>query len=382
MLAFTLSGGGARAAYQVGVLRHIGQRRPELAVPILTGVSAGAINAVFLAAHTGDLEGRTEALADRWCALTTDRVFKLGFPSVTRTAVRWLLTLVSGGRPITPEARSLVDTTPLRDYLDAWIDEEGIERNLESGVLHALALSVTAYDTGRTTTFVHGGGDVEMWERPLRASTRGRIGVDHVMASSAIPILFPAVGIDGRYYGDGSIRHPAPLAPAIHLGADKIIAVSARYPRSPVEARKAITPGYPPPAQIIGLMFNSIFLDTLDADAARLTRINNTLSLIPEETRSEYALRHVDLVVIRPSLDLGRLALEYQENLPRSLRFFVKGLGTRGGRNADFISYIMFEPGYIAHLIRLGEKDAEKQWPAIERLLDGDREEAGGSDQA
>lgn len=371
-LAFTLSGGGARAAYQVGVLRHIGKLCPDLKVPILTGVSAGAINAVFLASHTGDLRARTEALKDKWCSLTIDRVFRSDSVSMSRTAFRWFATLVSGGRRVTPEARSLVDTSPLREFLVSRIDRDGIATNIESGKLHALAVSVTAYDTGQTTTFVYGAPDAEMWERPLRTSERGEITVDHVMASSAIPILFPAVEIGDRYFGDGSIRQSAPLAPAIHLGAKKIIAVSARYPRSFAESKEAITTGYPPPAQIIGLMFNSIFLDTLDADAARLTRINHTLSHIPEQVRREYALRHIDLMVIRPTRDLGRLALEYQKYLPRSLRFFVKGLGTRGGRNADFISYLLFEQGYIGHLIRLGEEDAERQWPSIARFLDGD----------
>lgn len=378
-LAFTLSGGGARAAYQVGVLRYIGTRRPDLEVPILTGVSAGAINAVFLAAHTGSLGARTQALKDRWCSLTIDRVFRSDSVSMARTAVRWFSTLGSGGRRIAPEARSLIDTSPLRGFLDTWIDEEGIAENIESGNLHALAVSVTAYDTGQTTTFVYGAPGAEMWERPLRTSVRGKITVDHVMASSAIPILFPAVGINGRFFGDGSIRQSAPLAPAIHLGAGKIIAVSARYPRSFAESRTAIGSDYPPPAQIIGLMFNSIFLDTLDADAARLTRINHTLSHIPEDVRREYALRHIDLLVIRPNRDLGRLALEYQDNLPRSLRFFLKGLGTRGGRNADFISYLLFEEGYIGHLMRLGEEDAERQWPKIARFLDGS---PGGDDAA
>ncbi len=367
-----LSGGGARASYQVGVLRHIGQHRPELAVPILTGVSAGAINAVFLAAHTGDLREKTEDLTAKWCSLTTDRVFRSDPLSLARTAARWAFTLGSGGRRITREAQSLVDTSPLRAFLEERLSTDGIMENIESGALVALAVSVTAYDTGQTTTFVAGAPDIEMWERPLRSSVRDQITVDHVMASSAIPILFPAVEIDTRYFGDGSIRQSAPLAPAVHLGADKILAVSSRYPRSAAEAREAKASGYPPPAQIIGLMFNSIFLDTLDADAARLTRINHTLSHIPEEVRRDYALRPIDLMVIRPSRDLGKLALEYQENLPRTLRFFVKGLGTRGGRNADFISYLLFEREYIGRLQQLGEEDAEKQWPDIARFLDGD----------
>ena len=371
ILALSLAGGGARAAYQVGVLRYIGKRRPRLAVPILTGVSAGAINAVFLASHTGDFRTRTEALGDKWCALTIDRVFRADFASMSRTALRWLLTLISGGRRIAPEARSLLDTSPLRRFLDACIDSRGIAANLESGALHALAVSVTAYDTGQTTTFVDGAPGTEMWERPLRASVRGQITVDHVMASSALPILFPAVGIGGRYYGDGSIRHPAPLAPAVHLGAGRIIAVSARYPRTAAEARLEIEPGYPPPARIIGLMFNSIFLDTLDADAARLKRINRTLSHIPEDVRRDYPLRPIDLMVIRPSRDLGKLALEYQDNLPRTLRFFVKGLGTQRGGNADFISYLLFDPGYIGRLQQLGEEDAERQWPSISKFLGG-----------
>ncbi len=372
-LAVTLSGGGARAAYQVGVLSYIGQRRPEQRVSILTGVSAGAINAAFLAAHDGSFGTAIEALQDNWRSLRPDRVFRSDPVSMFRIAIRWGLTLVSGGLQLTPRARSLVNTEPLYRFLRDSIDPAGIKRNIRSGRLHALAVSVTAYDSGRTTTFVDGSAAIEMWERPLRCSERADITVDHVMASAAIPILFPAIEVEGRYYGDGSIRQSAPLAPAIHLGARRVLAVSSRYPRTVAESKSVQGRGYPPPAQIIGLMLNTIFLDTIDADAARLTRINHTLSRIPEPARRDYPLRPIDLLVLRPTRDLGRLALEYQEKLPRTLRYFVKGLGTEEGRNADFLSYMLFEEGYIGRLLGLGMEDAKHDWSRIERFLDTGR---------
>jgi len=196
------------------------------------------------------------------------------------------------------------------------------------------------------------------------------IGVDHVMASSALPLLFPAVAVDGSYYGDGSIRQPAPLSPAIHLGANRILSVSARYDRSVREAEVPVLERYPPPAQVVGLLFNNIFLDTLDADAARLERINRLLERCTEEERPPPEnLRPVDLHVVRPSLDLGALAAEYRDRLPRMVRFLVGGLDASDTRSSDFVSYLLFEPAYLRRLMETGRRDAEEQWPEISAFL-------------
>lgn len=373
-----LGGGGARAAYQVGVLAHIGQRQPELELPILTGVSAGAINAGFLAAHPGRLSEAAEALKRRWCSLTTEEVFRSDPWSLLRIAARWAAALLSGGVRLTPRAQGLVDTEPLRRFLQRSVDPGGIAANLRAGRLRAIALSALSYQTGRTVTFVQAGSPVRMWESVPHRSVRARITVDHIMASAAIPILFPAVKLGQQYYGDGSFRYTAPLSPAIHLGADRVLAVSARYGQSPVEARRPDTLGYPPPAQILGLIFNSVFLDTVDTDAAHLERINALLARLPEEERASLPFRHVDLLVLKPSRDIGLLAGEFEGRLPRTLRFFVRGLGTPQTRTGDFLSYMLFESAYITRLIQLGERDAEEQWPRIAAFFEGAERTAAG----
>lgn len=372
-LALTLSGGGARAAYQVGVLSYIGQRLPDLAVRLYTGVSAGGINLGFLVSHAGGFGGATEALKRRWLSLTTEEVFRTDPSSLLRTAGRILLASLSGGARIAPQVRSLVDTAPLREFLERSVDPETIERNLASAKIRAIALSALSYQTGRTVTFVQGDAPIRM--RPASAHrriVRAAITIDHIMASAAIPLLFPAIKIGQQYYGDGSFRSTAPLGPPVHLGADRILAISARYPRSAPEARRPEVIGYPPPARVLGILLNSVFLDTLESDAATLRRINRLVSRLPEEVRERERLRQVDLLIQRPSRDIGHLASRYEIRLPRSLRFLVRGLGTPETRGSDLVSYLLFESTYIGALIELGERDAEKNWKRLERFLVGE----------
>lgn len=369
-VSFVLSGGGARAAYQVGVLRHIAQRVPDLSVPVITGVSAGAINAICLAAHRGDFREASAALTDAWLTLTTSRVFRTTPPSMAANALRWAGRLASGGTALAPRVRGLLDTSPLRRFLEGVVEPSGVREKIEAGRLRAFGVSATSYHTGLAVTWVEAAEQVPMWERAERRSLRVRVGIEHVMASSAIPLLFPAVRIDGEYFGDGSIRQAHPLAPAVHLGARRILAISSRYRRSGREAREPVVRGYPPPAQIIGLLFNSIFLDSLDTDSARLARVNHLLARIPAGKREDLALRPVDLLVLRPSRDLGKLAVGHEARLPRALRYLVRGLGVRGTRSADFLSYLLFEKAYLGELIHMGEQDAEREWKRIARFLE------------
>lgn len=365
-----LGGGGARAAYQVGVLSHIGKRMPELRIPILTGVSAGAINIGFLASHCGNFGEGVESLCRKWRTLTTEEVFRADPWSLAWIGARWGVGLLSGGTRLAPRARSLVDTEPLRRFLNRSMDSSAIVANLRSGQFRSVAISVLSYQTGRTVTFVQSRDPVQIWERVNHRSIRARLTVDHIMASAAIPILFPAEKVGQQWYGDGSFRFTAPLSPAIHLGADRILAISSRYSQSTLEARRPDLLGYPPPSQILGLIFNSVFLDTLDDDAARLERINDLLARLPESERNAVPLCHVDLLLLRPSRDIGVLAMEYIERLPRMLRFLVKGLGTPEARSNDFLSYLLFESAYISHLIKLGEQDAEEQWHQLADFLE------------
>ncbi|MDA2928527.1 patatin-like phospholipase family protein [Acidobacteria bacterium AH-259-O06] len=369
--ALVLSGGGARGAYQAGVLSAIAERiGAETYFPVITGVSAGAINAVSLASHTGSLVEACAALRRGWLSLSPPKVFKADFVSLTGTLLKWLWMLLSGG--ITPgfQVRGILETEPLRGYLDRVIDPSGIEANLRAGRLRALALSATSYTTGQTITFVHGLPGVPTWERAGRRAVLTKIGLEHVMASSALPLIFPAIQIGDDYYGDGSIRQGAPLAPSIHLGADRLLAISVRYPRSTAEAAEPQMEGYPPPAQVLGMLMNAIFLDALETDSERLERINRTLALLPTGAVPPDLLRPIQLLVVRPSKDLGKLAADFAGQLPRALRILSRGLGAHQSKAPDFLSYLLFERPYIRCLIQLGYSDGAAQWDRIGPFLE------------
>lgn len=363
-LALVLTGGGARAAYQVGFLRVLAGECPDLVPGILTGVSAGGINATYLAARDRPFADAVLRLADVWAGITIDDVFRVDLRDLASRGVRWGGRLLSGGRYPLPPARSLVDTTPLHALLARLLDGDGsgaitgVARNLERDALRAFALTASSYSSGHSVTWVQTRDDcgIETWDRPQRTSVRCAIGVDHVMASSALPFFFPAVHVDGAWYGDGGIRLTAPLSPAVHLGATRIIAVSTRYTASRAEADRPTQAGYPPPAQVAGVLYNAIFLDQLDADALEMQRINRLIARLPESERE--GLRHIELLMLRPSVDLGRLANDYEPELPRGFRFLTRGLGTRETRSNDMLSLVMFQGDYIRRLISLGEADA------------------------
>lgn len=370
-LALVMSGGGARAAYQVGLLRFLARRFPELHAPILTGVSAGAINTGFLAARPGLLSAKVGELTELWSTLTADQVFKVDTFSLAKNVMRTGVKLVTGGVITAPTTHAFVDTSPLRRLLEARIGGpngalRGLEANLTAGHVRAVAITTSSYSTGQSITWVQGRG-VDLWERAHRKSFTSTLRVDHVMASASLPIFFPAVQIDGHWYGDGGIRLTAPLSPAIHLGARKILAISTRYSRTITEASSPSIDAYPPPAQIVGVVFNAVFLDMFDADALTLDRVNRMVATMTAAQRN--GMRPVDLLVLRPSRDLGKLANEYEARLPRPFRFLTRGLGTRETKSNDLLSLVMFQPDYLSRLIELGEKDAEARAPDIERFL-------------
>jgi NTE family protein len=365
-LALVLSGGGARAAYQVGVLRYLAREFPEVIPDILTGVSAGGINAAFLAARQEPYPEKIEQLVEMWRDLHIDQVFRVDLRDLAWRSVRWSGRLASGGASPLPPAKSLVDTTPLREVLERELHAgqgpiPGIQTSLAAGWLNAFAITGSSYTTGQSITWVQTREDALLpsWERPLRKSHCCPIRVDHVMASAALPFFFPAVEVDGAWYGDGGIRLTAPLSPAIHLGARKIVAVSTRYARSREEADRPQIVDYPPPAQVAGVLFNAIFLDQLDGDAMQLRQVNELIAQLPDDKKM--GLRPIDLLVLRPSQDLGRVANAYEAELPKGFRFLTRGLGTRETRSNDMLSLVMFQPDYVRHLVDLGEADAEKR---------------------
>lgn len=371
-LAVVLTGGGARASYQVGVLRSLARHLPGTKFDIITGVSAGAINAAFLASRNAPLAETVAALLDVWQTLELKEVIRIDSKSLARNVFGWGTKLVSGGAPVAPRVRGLVDTTPLRDLLQRLFPANGsgeiagIAENIARCEPKAVGITTLDYTTGRTVTWASG-RDIEVWERPLRRSVIAPLTIDHIMASAALPIVFPAVRLGIHWYGDGGIRLTAPLSPALHLGATRMLAISTHYAKSFSEADEPQIAGYPPPAQILGLMMDAVFLDAMDEDTGRLQRSNDFLRDLPAELRHGY--RMIDLTVIRPSQDLGKLAAEYEPQLPRAFRFLTRSLGTRETSNADFMSLFMFVPEYLQRLIAIGEADAEAKLDAITRVV-------------
>lgn len=366
-LAIVLPGGGARAAYQAGVLKTISRHFPDTKFDIITGVSAGAINALFLASRDKPFTETVRDLLVLWSNLQIDNVFRVDSVALARSLFGWSRRLISGGRPVAKHVRGLVDTTPLYDlltYLFPSIDSRGVIGGIRDD--QDLALTTLNYSTGQTVTWVHG-GHVRTWDRPLRRSVVTEFTAAHVMASCALPLLFPAVHLQGGWYGDGGIRLAAPLSPALMLGADRILAISTHYAKSLKEAEEPTTAGYPPPAQILGQLMNAIFLDMIDEDALRLERSNEFLKDLPPEKRRGF--RIVDLAVVRPSRDLGKLAAQFEPQLPRGFRFLTRSLGTRETTSPDFISLLLFQPDYLRELIATGESDAEERIDEIAKVM-------------
>ena len=361
-----MGGGGARAAYQAGVLSGLARLRPDLEPPFLTGISAGAINAAHLANSISPFPKTAADLVALWESLECSDVFEVDTPALMWRALRVAGRMVIGARQGSTPVQGLVSTAPLVDTLKRALGSadgrlQGVQSNLQAGRLRAVALTATRYNTGQTVTFFQGalGAGIEAWERPNRRSRSAELTVDHIMASSALPLLFPAIKVGADWYGDGGIRMVAPLAPALHLGADRILAISTRYGRSGVEADQPNFAGPPSPAQVLGVLYNATFLDALDQDAVQLGRLSALLDQLPRDQRGD--LRTTRVLVVRPSRDLGALANEFESELPTLFRFLTRRLGTRRARSQDLLSTVMFQPGYTRRLIELGEEDAERR---------------------
>lgn len=366
-LALVLSGGGARASYQVGVLSAIAERYPDLDIPILTGVSAGAINTVYLASHPGPFRQAVEGLRTEWGRLTPDRVYRIRPIHIGRALSHWVVNMVLRRGSPQPSLQGLMDMDPLRGFLAAAMPVEGIKRNIDSGRTRAVALSATCYSSGATVTFVQAASDVPIWERHMRVAQRTKITIGHLMASAAIPIVFPAVKLGDAFYGDGSVRQTAPLAPAIHLGARRIIGIAMRA--TAVTEACAPREQYPVAAEVFGMLFHSVFLDSLDADAERLELINALVRAASDPAAVPGGMRPVDLLLLRPSRDLGDLAKGCTVELPRLVQLVVSSVGGERARSSDFLSYLMFQPDYTGLLMELGYEDAMGRAGEIDEFL-------------
>ena len=370
-LALVLGGGGAHAAYQVGFLRCVADCFPNLRIPILTGISAGSINAAFIANHQGTFREAINALSDFWRNLTVEQVYDVKGWSLAKSLLRWAIHLLLGGFPTTAGPKAFVDTSPLRKLLQSGFTSAngrfaGIHENIRREKLKALAITATNYTTGQAVTWVQG-QNIAIWERPDRHSVMTDITVEQIMASTALPIFFPAVRIGDSWFGDGGIRQYAPLAPALHLGAGRIMAVSTRHRQSLPEAGSAVHHRYPSIAQIMDVLMNAIFVDMLDQDLLGLDRVNKLLDNQSLKVASN--LRLVRAFTLRPSINLGQMAGTFEPNLPRPFRFLTRRLGTQRTESFDWLSMIMFDTRYVQKLIEIGEKDANARKKEIAAFL-------------
>ncbi len=364
-LGLILTGGGARAAYQVGALRAIVEvvgdgRNP---FPVITGVSAGAINGAALAARADDFSGGVRRLAATWLTLSPERVYRTDMLSVASIGGRWIRNLTSGGLVTLRQVNHLLDTTPLRELLTERIPLDTIPGHIAAGRLRALGVTATSYLTGTAVTFFDGPPGLNAWARSRRLGRHERLTIDHVMASAAIPVFFPPVRLGDIYYGDGQIRLTEPLSPAIHLGADRLLAVGVRYLRTAEETQSLNTDQGAqrvlPVSQVAGVLLNALFLDHLDSDTERLERINHSLGLATPKggLQDESPFRVIPVLTLRPSRELGGLAADQMDHFPRVVRYLLRGMGAGRRGGSDLVSYLAFERSYVDRLQTLGYED-------------------------
>lgn len=373
-LALVLTGGGARGAYQAGVLRGIADLLPRgspCPFTVLTGASAGAINAIALGAGSADFRAATERLWDTWANLASRRVFRSDVASLAFIATHWLKDLALGGLLGTSRSTHLLDTAPLRRLLGHELDFPSLRESVRAGRVHAVAISATNYGSGAAVTFFEAEEGVRPWARNARVGVRTSLSLEHVMASAAIPVFFPPEPLGGTFWGDGCIRLSAPLSAAIHLGADHVLAIGVRMSPTGANLHAHAMQALPrvSAADLGGTLLNAVFLDSLEADLERMRRINRTLALLPPGSQHPDGLRAVPVEAILPSRDLGRLARAAVASLPLPLRYMLRGIGVSEAKGWDLLSYLAFDPSYTRPLLELGFEDAHASRAALAPFL-------------
>ncbi len=370
--ALILTGGGARAGYQVGVLKAIRELLPEPRrnpFPIICGTSAGAINAASMAVWADDFDTGVEHLLRVWENFRAHQVYRADPAGIGIAGARWLSALAVGW--LTRRApRSLLDNSPLRRLLAEGLDFSRIGRAIDSGALHSVSITCSGYSSGQSVSFFQGHAELEGWRRSQRVGAPAEITLDHLMASSAIPFIFPAVHLNREWFGDGSMRQVAPVSPAIHLGAGRILVIGAG--RMADENARPSARTYPSLAQIAGHALSSIFLDSMSVDLERMSRINRTVSLIPESVRREQGLklRPIEVLVIAPSQRLDHLAARHAQALPWPVRALLRGIGAMNQNGGALTSYLLFEQAYTRALIELGYADTLARHDEVRQFLD------------
>ncbi len=380
-----LPGGGARNAYQAGVLKAIADMLPPDAdnpFPVICGTSSGALNAVMLASSATRFTEGVDRLWGIWSNFHVGKVFKVDSWTALASAWRWATAFLASGL-VRKQPISVLDNSPLRELLERHIRFARIQQAIDSGALRAVSVTASGYTSGNSVTFYQGHAELKSWRRTRRTGQPTELTLNHLMASSAIPVLFPAVKLRNEYFGDGSMRQTAPLSPALHLGANRLLIIGVRNTKQDLPPDDERSVKYPLFGQITGYIFDSLFMDSLDADIERMRRINHTITETRDK-RVEYndtALRQIDYLVITPSVDVREIIAKYVDNFPRSVRILLKGIGalTREGR--PLMSYLMFDAPFCKELLELGYQDGLAAREQILHLLGYDdllnEEEAG-----
>ncbi len=377
-VGLVLTGGGARAAYQVGVLQAIAAMLPEGTrnpFPVICGTSAGAINAAGLAVSARNFHEGVGRLSAVWENSHVDQVYRSDPIGVFGNSARWLASLLFSGLG-KRSAVSMLDNSPFAQLLERSMPLRAIQKNIQVGALHALGITAWGYTSGQSVTFYQGADSIAPWKRARRVGIASHIGVEHLLASSAIPFLFPAIKLHREYFGDGSMRQLAPISSALHLGADRVLVIGVRKADEAQPDRVKVE-SYPPPAQIAGHVMSSIFLDSLDVDLERLQRINKTIQLIPQEQleSSNIPLRRVESMVIFPSVEINRIAEQHAHTLPRTIRLFYRAIGAMGRDGSALLSYVLFEESFCRALIKLGYQDTMPHAAEILQFLGVDKKD-------
>ena len=389
MLGLAVTGGGARGAYQAGVLERIGEikrvQKQGNPFPIIGGASAGAINGSALAAGSNEFSQTTKVIAELWANLKPADVFRCDLVSQAHNSLIWILDLSFGGALGGGNARSFLDATPLRRFLNSRLDCSRIQENIRRGHLYALAISATNYNSGMSYLFIQGKKGHPIWNRSRRVTLATKITVEHICASAAIPLIFQPVRLETphgtAFFGDGCLRLQQPLSPIIRLGAERIFAIGVRCENREHQDEIASLKE-PSLAQVMGVLFNVMFLDHLATDVEHLERLNQLLSEghIMQPVEGCERMRPLTVLLVTPSVNLTEVAVSHQKEMPYLIQYFVNGLARDAASCSDLMSYLLFTPKYTRELINLGYQDADRRIDEIESYLfsseDGDSEDA------
>ncbi len=370
-VGLVLTGGGARSAYQVGVLLALAELLPRARNPfqVIVGTSAGAVAASVLAAEAHRWRRAVAGLERVWANFRSEQVFHVDAPHMLRAGAHWVLALMSGGLVLSPP-KSMLDNSPLRELLERHVDCAGIRRSIARGHLRAFSLCATSYASGQSVAFFDGIDSIHDWSRSQRIGRRCELTLDHLMASAAIPLLFPPMKIDDEYFGDGAMRQLNPLSPAIHLGADRLLVIGVRARRAAGVSVSRVQALMPSPGEIFGYMLDTLFTDQIYGDLEQLERINTLVESAPDAARGE---RHVETLMLAPSVDPREIAARHLAEIPRGLRALLRVIGGRDASGSQLVSYLIFEAGYTRALIELGYRDAMEARAALIAFMTGAR---------